>query len=166
MSAKCAARTTEERVFQFTIPQSIFITKQEEDRIKVPLVEKPLAQGPASSLSGRLFKVQYVLQFSLKHSVMGAGQKTMPEAQIPVMIMTPIKSTLSSSSKSQVAEMGGAWEPIVFDSPELYMTAEMEAANDYARFRRWLIQKVSALIPLSVLHSCLSFFVAYRSKNS
>ena len=57
MNAKCAAKKQEERIFQFTIPQSIFLTKQEEDRIKVPLVEKPLAQGPASSLSGRLFKV-------------------------------------------------------------------------------------------------------------
>jgi hypothetical protein len=50
-----------------------------------------LALGPSSSLSGRLFKVQYVLQFSLKHNITGASQKTMPEAQIPVMIMTPNK---------------------------------------------------------------------------
>lgn len=57
---------------------------------------------------------------------MGAGQKTMPEAQIPVMIMTPIKSTLAASGKSKVAEYGQAWEPIVFDCPEYYMTAEQE----------------------------------------
>jgi hypothetical protein len=42
--------------------------------------EKSLAMGPSSSMSGKLFKVQYVLQFSLKHDVMGASQKTLPDA--------------------------------------------------------------------------------------
>ena len=35
--------------------------------------EKPLQQGPSSSLSGKLYKVQYVLQFSLKHDIVGAS---------------------------------------------------------------------------------------------
>jgi hypothetical protein len=74
---------------------SIFQSDSEEARIKVPLVEKPLAAGPTSSISARLFKVQYVLQFSLKHKVTGASQKTMPEAQIPIIIMTPNKSAMS-----------------------------------------------------------------------
>jgi hypothetical protein len=43
------------------IPQKIFVDEEEEERIKVPLVEKPLAMGPSSSISGKLFKVQYVL---------------------------------------------------------------------------------------------------------
>lgn len=40
--------------------------------LKIPLAEKPLAAGPSSSLSAKLYKVQYVLQFSLKHAVVGA----------------------------------------------------------------------------------------------
>lgn len=67
---------------------------EEENRYKIPMAEKPLACGPSSSLSGKLFKVQYVLQFSVKHDVVGASQKTMPDAQIPVMIMTPSVETL------------------------------------------------------------------------
>jgi hypothetical protein len=45
------------KTFEFRIPMSIFTTDAEEARIKVPLVEKPLAAGPSSSISARLFKV-------------------------------------------------------------------------------------------------------------
>ena len=89
MSSECDAKKTEQKNFEFKIPQSIFVSEEEESRIKVPLQEKGLAQGPSSSLSGKLYKVQYVLQFSLKHNIVGAKQKTMPDAQIPVIIMTP-----------------------------------------------------------------------------
>jgi len=41
-----------------------------------------------------MFKVQYVLQSSLKHMITGASSKTMPEAQIPIMVMTPNKSSI------------------------------------------------------------------------
>lgn len=71
------------------------MNEEEQGKMKVPLLEKPLSQGPSSSISGRLYKVQYVLQFSVKHKVTGASQKTMPEAQIPVMIMTPSKSCVN-----------------------------------------------------------------------
>jgi hypothetical protein len=90
--AKCEAKASETLQFEFQIPQSIFQSQAEEDLFKIPLAEKPLSSGPSSSISGRLYKVQYVLQFSLKHQVMGATQRSMPETQIPVMIMTPNKS--------------------------------------------------------------------------
>ena len=73
MESNCDAKKTETKTFKFTIPQSIFTSDSEENRIKIPLVEKPLAAGPSSSLSARMFKVQYVLQFSLKHKVTGAS---------------------------------------------------------------------------------------------
>jgi hypothetical protein len=65
------------------------------------LKEKQLQWGPSSSISGKLFKVMYVCQFSLKHDVMGASQKTMPDAQIPIMIMTP-EVAGSDSEKPQI----------------------------------------------------------------
>ena len=46
--------------------------------LKIPLPEKPLTYGPSSSHSGRIYKVQYILQFSLKHD--GYSQKSLPEA--------------------------------------------------------------------------------------
>lgn len=57
MESKCEAKQKEQKTFEFQIPRSIFISEGEEERIKVPLNEKPLACGPSSSLSGRLFKV-------------------------------------------------------------------------------------------------------------
>ncbi len=57
IDAVCDAKGYEEKSVVFDIPQSVFVTKEEEDRIKVPLMEKALVQGPSSSLSGRLFKV-------------------------------------------------------------------------------------------------------------
>ena len=83
----------------------------------MPLQEKPLALGPSSSLSGRLFKVQYVLQFSLKHNITGASQKTMPEAQIPVMIMTPNKDVPYMGK--QMIKVHPNWQPYAFDTVDL-----------------------------------------------
>ena len=61
MESNCDAKKTETKTFEFRIPMSIFGSDSEEARIKIPLVEKPLAAGPSSSLSARMFKVQYVL---------------------------------------------------------------------------------------------------------
>lgn len=57
MESNCDAKKTETKTFEFRIPMSIFGSDSEEARIKVPLVEKPLAAGPSSSLSARMFKV-------------------------------------------------------------------------------------------------------------
>lgn len=101
--------------------------------------EKALACGPSSSLSGRLFKVQYVLQFSLKHNTAGASQKTMPEAQIPVMIMTPNKDIISMD-KQQI-KIHPNWQPYAFECVDLELNKEQEASNEYAKYRKWLISK-------------------------
>ena len=103
MNAQCDAKKTETKLFEFPLPASIFLNKQEEDMLKVPLIEKPLSQGPSSSLSGKLYKVQYYLSFTLKHAVVGAKQKTMQEAQIPLLIMTPNKSCIIFE-KSKISE--------------------------------------------------------------
>ena len=81
-----------------------------------------MSQGPTSSISARLFKVQYVLQFSLKHKVTGASQKTMPEAQIPIMIMTPNKAVIQLH-KPKIKEHP-EWEPYAFENIDFYLTPE------------------------------------------
>lgn len=143
MESSCEAKSTETKLFNFRIPMTIFVTDSEENRIKVPLVEKPLAAGPTSSISARLFKVQYVLQFSLKHKITGASQKTMPEAQIPIMIMTPNKSNMLLEKPK--FKQHPAWEPYAFETMEFTMTAEQEEKSEYCKFRKWLIDKVSGL---------------------
>lgn len=137
MNAQCDAKKTETKLFEFPLPASIFLNKQEEDMLKVPLIEKPLSQGPSSSLSGRLYKVQYYLSFTLKHAVVGAKQKTMQEAQIPLMIMTPNKSCIIFE-KSKISQHP-KWSPFAFECIEFFITPESEKANEYATFRKWLI---------------------------
>mmetsp|Transcript_12749 Transcript_12749/g.21502 ORF Transcript_12749/g.21502 Transcript_12749/m.21502 type:complete len:450 (+) Transcript_12749:3-1352(+) len=139
VDSKCEAKKTEKKDFEFRIPQNIFLTQAEEDLYKIPLIEKSLAAGPSSSLSGRLYKVQYVLQFSLKHNVVGASQKTMPEAQIPVMIMTPSISCVQIQ-KPKIQQHPG-WEPYAFECIEFSVPPESEEKNEYCKFRRWLIKK-------------------------
>lgn len=95
--------------------------------------------GPSSSMSGKLFKVQYVLQFSLKHDVMGASQKTLPDAQIPVMIMTPSISCLQLN-KPKIQQHPN-WQPYAFDNVECRISEEAESKNEYATYRNWLIAK-------------------------
>lgn len=126
-------------MFEFQIPTTIFVDDDEQKRIKVPLAEKPLSMGPSTSISARLYKVQYVLQFSIKHKVTGASQKTMPEAQIPVMIMTPSKDCVIGG-KSKIKEHPN-WQPYAFDCVEFSVSPESEKANEYTQFRRWLIKK-------------------------
>ena len=41
--ANCKNLGTEQTVYEFILPQNIFNTEEEETRMKVPLVEKPLA---------------------------------------------------------------------------------------------------------------------------
>ena len=139
LQAQCAAKEKEHKIFQFQLPSTVFMSQEEEDLLKVPLVEKPLSQGPSSSLSGKLYKVQYVLQFSLKHDVVGASQKTMPEAQIPIMIMTPNKSCiLLDKPKTKKHPM---WQPYGFEALDFHVSEETEKDNEYAQYRKWLIQK-------------------------
>lgn len=73
MESKCDGKSTENKTFEFDVPSKIFTTDEEESRFKIPPPEQPLTCGPTSSISARLFKVQYVLQFSLKHKVTGAS---------------------------------------------------------------------------------------------
>ena len=137
--AKCAGKGAEQQSFKLTIPNSIFISEEEEARIKVPLKEKQLSYGPSSSISGKLFKVMYVCQFSLKHDVMGASQKTMPDAQIPIMIMTPAIS-LVAVEKLKIKQHPN-WQPYSFEAVECWPDTESEDKNEYAKFRKWLIKK-------------------------
>jgi len=43
LESSCEAKQSETKTFEFRIPMSIFTSDSEENRIKIPLVEKPLA---------------------------------------------------------------------------------------------------------------------------
>tara|TARA_B110000285_G_C14945340_1_gene524048 strand:+ start:266 stop:409 length:144 start_codon:yes stop_codon:yes gene_type:complete len=43
MESKCGAKQTEQKVFEFQIPTSMFVDDEEQKRNKIPLAEKPLA---------------------------------------------------------------------------------------------------------------------------
>jgi sporulation-control protein spo0M len=59
--AKCEAKSSENFEIDFKIPPTIFLNKSEEELFNIPPAEKPLTAGPSSSVSGRLYKVQYTL---------------------------------------------------------------------------------------------------------
>ena len=61
LDSNCGPKKTETKEIKFQIPQTIFINDEEASKIKIPLNEKQLQQGPSSSLSGKLYKVKYVL---------------------------------------------------------------------------------------------------------
>jgi len=63
----------------------------------------------------------------------------MPDAQIPLMIMTPSKSCILAE-KPKINEHPN-WQPYAFDCLEFTTTAEQEKANEYAGYRKWLIKK-------------------------
>lgn len=77
----------------------------------------------------------------MKHKITGASQKTMPEAQIPIIIMTPNKSSMSIE-KAKIKQHP-AWEPYAFPELDFALTKEQEQKSEYAKFRQWLIEKVS-----------------------
>ena len=63
----------------------------------------------------------------------------MPEAQIPVMIMTPNKSCFQI--EKQKIKQHPDWQPYAFDCVECAIAPEKEEANEYAKYRKWLIKK-------------------------
>ena len=63
----------------------------------------------------------------------------MPEAQIPVMIMTPKPSCFLI--EKQKIKQHPDWQPYAFDCMECAISPEKEEANEYAKYRKWLIQK-------------------------
>lgn len=65
----------------------------------------------------------------------------MPEAQIPIMIMTPNKSSMLLE-KSKIKQHP-AWEPYAFENLSFELTPEQEEKSEYCKFRKWLIDKVS-----------------------
>lgn len=65
----------------------------------------------------------------------------MPEAQIPIIIMTPNKSMMSLDKAK--SKQHPAWEPYAFPNLDFALTTEQEQKSEYAKFRTWLIDKVS-----------------------
>lgn len=63
----------------------------------------------------------------------------MPEAQIPVMIMTPNIDIINMDK--QMIKVHPNWQPYAFECVDLQLNKEQEAANEYAKYRRWLISK-------------------------
>jgi len=68
----------------------------------------------------------------------------MPDAQIPVMILTPSKSCLTIE-KAKIKEHPN-WNPYAFDSLEFQVSHESESKNEYAEYRRDLIEKEKAFV--------------------
>lgn len=75
----------------------------------------------------------------MKHDIVGATQKTMPDAQIPIMIMTPNNSCLSTYSMK--INKHPNWQPYAFEAVDMAPNVQADAANEYAKYRRFLIQK-------------------------
>ena len=67
----------------------------------------------------------------------------MPEAQIPIMIMTPSKSSMLIEKPK--IKQHPQWEPYAFETMEFALTAEQEDKSEYCKFRKWLIDKVSKI---------------------
>ena len=63
----------------------------------------------------------------------------MPDAQIPVIIMTPNKA-VPHHEKSKVKQHP-LWQPYSFDFLELNLDKQEEEKNEYAKYRKWLIKK-------------------------
>lgn len=68
----------------------------------------------------------------------------MPEAQIPIIIMTPNKSMMSIE-KPKITQHP-QWEPYAFPELDFAMTKDQEQKSEYAKFRLWLIEKVSVKV--------------------
>lgn len=55
------------------------------------------------------------------------------------MIVTPNQSIM------QIAKLNikqhPNWQPTIYENLELYQTKEQEDKNEYAKFRKWLIEK-------------------------
>jgi hypothetical protein len=122
--ANCAAKGTEQRWLEVAVPDHM-LTPDEEEWIRIPLAEKPLQNGPGSSISGKLYKVQYIVQFSIRHAIMMAGQRTLPDCQIPAMIMTSTRHPMIAQGKLKRLAHGN-WQPMEFPSSEYDVSEESE----------------------------------------
>lgn len=71
-------------------------------RYNITSDEKGVSYGLSSSVSGQLFKIQYIAQVFVKHQ--GVGMKigkgndfgSMKEVNIPIIIMTPNKNVMGT----------------------------------------------------------------------
>jgi len=121
MKSNCKKSEYEEQNFEFNLPEDIFMSEEEKKKFEtIPKFENALKYGLSSSFSGKLFKVQYVIQFFLKHQGIGTPLKSMPETSIPLMIMTPDKKIMSNV-KSKVKYHPG-WNPYDYKLKEFYLT--------------------------------------------
>ena len=75
-------------------------------------------------MTGKLFKVQYVVQFFVKHKGVGSALRSLPEVSIPVMIMTPSKNVMSNEKPRR--KKHPKWDPYSYKLKELYLTQEEE----------------------------------------
>ena len=63
----------------------------------------------------------------------------MPDAQIPVMLLTPSNSCMSIEKLKVKSHPN--WNPYAFDTLELSISKESEDKNEYATYRKLLIEK-------------------------
>jgi hypothetical protein len=91
-------------------------------------------------MTGQLFKVQYVVEFFVKHKGLGDSLQSMPQISIPLMLMTPSKNVLSTENPRRLKHP--RWSPYQYKHREFWLTADQEHEMvPYSKFRRWLIQR-------------------------
>lgn len=106
----------------------------------VPIIEKNLSYGPSSSMTGKLFKVQYVVQFFVKHRSIGSALRSLPEASIPIMIMTPSKNVMDTEKPKR--KKHPKWDPYSYKLKDFFLTPEEEHdSQPYSKYRKWLIER-------------------------
>lgn len=142
----------EQKQFAFDIPESIFVSEAEKQKMQYNITsdEKGVSYGLSSSVSGQLFKIQYIVQVFVKHQ--GIGKKigkgndfgSMKEVSIPIIIMTPNKNVMSSY-KYKIKALPG-WAPYEYKQNDFYMTPEMENQHPYSQYRKWLIGRERAYV--------------------
>lgn len=68
IKSECKKKGYDEQTFDFELPEDIFMSEDEKKKFDgYSKFDKSLTYGLASSFSGKLFKVQYVVQLFVKH---------------------------------------------------------------------------------------------------
>lgn len=78
--------------------------------------DKAFSYGLSSSLSTKLFKVQYALQVFVKHNGIGNALRSMAEASMPIIIMTPSRNVMNTDKPSR--KKHPRWEPYEYKLKE------------------------------------------------
>ena len=106
--------------------------------------DKPLAYGISSTVYGELFKIEYEVQLTVKHSKVKHPKNTKADAIFPIVVMTPNHSIMRSYV--QKIKKHPFWKPHEYKQKEFYFTQEFqEEFCPYGKFISWLIGRETNL---------------------